>query len=172
MPRQMNSPPQVKKIGWVFVALGAVSVIWPTIATLAVEQLVAWVFVLFGITGLLFWRSFRAFQVGGIGIGVAALALILGIVLVVSPMSGARTLTMLLGGLFFIEGVLGVMMSMSLRETHRGWIFALASSLATLVLSLVIFATWPNASAWIIGLLFGFHLLTTGIALLSITQKS
>lgn len=36
--------------------------------------------------------------------------------------------------------------------------------------SVLIFAIWSNASVWIIALLVGFHLLTTGVALLTLVK--
>ena len=116
--------------GWIFVILGAVCVIWPSIATMTFERLIAAFIGVFGITGLLFWRVFRSGVVGPIGLGTAVVALVLGVVLLVQPMAGARTLTLILGAL--------------------------------------IIAGWRAGSSWMIGWLFGIHLLTTGIALLTI----
>jgi uncharacterized membrane protein HdeD (DUF308 family) len=77
---------------------------------------------------------------------------------------------MILALLFLIEGALGVAVALSLRSQHSGWIWALLSALATLALSVMIFAGWPSASSWMIGLLFGFNLLTTGVALLVLSR--
>lgn len=159
---------KLRKLGWLFVALGMGCVVWPTVATLALEQLVAWLLVFSGLSGLLFWRSFSIGRIGLTGLATALLALILGLVFVFQPLAGARTLTMILAVLFLAEGALGVMIALALRQHSPAWVWTLLSALSTLVLAVLIFLGWPSTSVWVIGMLFGLNLLTTGAALLAL----
>jgi uncharacterized membrane protein HdeD (DUF308 family) len=152
--------PGLQPLGWVFLSLGTASVIWPEIATIAVEQLIAWFLLLSGFLGVLFWLRLKSGRISLMGLGAAVLTIVLGLVFLVQPVVGARTLTMIL------EGVLAAAVALSLRGQHAGWGAALLSAVATLALSGLIFVGWPAASAWVIGLLFGLNLLTTGLALL------
>jgi uncharacterized membrane protein HdeD (DUF308 family) len=161
---------RLRPLAWVFLGLGAACIIWPEVATIAVEQLIAWFLVLSGALGLLFWLRLKSGQISLMGLAAAVLTLVLGLVFLVQPIAGARTLTMILGALFLVEGALGAAMALSLRQLHSGWIVALLSAIATLALSFLIFAGWPSASSWMIGLLFGINLLTTGLALLALSR--
>jgi uncharacterized membrane protein HdeD (DUF308 family) len=99
---------------------------------------------------------------------MAGLALVLGLVFAFQPFAGARTLTMILAALFVVEGVLGVFIALALRDQSSGWIWTLLSALSTLVLAVLIVAGWPSTSVWVIGVLFGLNMLTTGAALLAL----
>jgi uncharacterized membrane protein HdeD (DUF308 family) len=158
--------PGLQPLGWVFLSLGTASVIWPEIATIAVEQLIAWFLLLSGFLGVLFWLRLKSGRISLMGLGAAVLTIVLGLVFLVQPVVGARTLTMILAALLLLEGVLAAAVALSLRGQHAGWGAALLSAVATLALSGLIFVGWPAASAWVIGLLFGLNLLTTGLALL------
>ncbi|MGO4909463.1 HdeD family acid-resistance protein [Pseudorhodobacter sp. W20_MBD10_FR17] len=161
---------RLRPLAWVFLGLGAASIIWPEVATIAVEQLIAWFLVLSGALGVLFWLRFKSGQISLMGLAAAALTLVLGLVFLVQPIAGARTLTMIMATIFLVEGALGAAMALSLREHHAGWVVAMLSAIATLALSFLVFIGWPEASSWVIGLLFGINLLTTGLALLALSR--
>lgn len=160
----------LKPLAWLFIALGAISVIWPSIATIAVEQLIAAFFIMSGIGGLLFWRTFRSFGANMVGLITAVLALVVGLVLAFSPMAGAATLTMILVALLVIEGALSIWMAMGWRNSNPRWVWPLLSGLVTLILAMLIVSGWPSTATWAIGLLFGMNLLSTGMALLALSQ--
>jgi uncharacterized membrane protein HdeD (DUF308 family) len=161
---------KLRPLAWVFLGLGVASIIWPEVATIAVEQLIAWFLVLSGALGVLFWLRFKSGQISLMGLTAAVMTLVLGSIFLVQPMAGARTLTMVLAAIFLVEGALGTAMALSLRQHNAGWGVALLSAIATLALSFLIFMGWPSASSWVIGLLFGLNLLTTGVALLALSR--
>jgi uncharacterized membrane protein HdeD (DUF308 family) len=157
--------------GWIFILLGFGCIAWPTVATIALEQLIAWLLVFSGISGILFWRSFSVGRVGMAGLVTAGLVLILGLVFAFQPIAGARTLTMILTLVFLVEGVLGIFVAMALRDQNAGWIWTLLSALSTLILAALIIIGWPGTSVWLVGLLFGLNLITTGAALLAMAYS-
>lgn len=160
----------LKPLAWFFLILGVISIVWPALATIAVEQLIAALFIMSGIGGLFFWRTFRVVGVSVSGLITAVLALVVGFVLAFSPMAGAATLTMILVALLIVEGALSVWMALGWRDSNPRWIWPLFSGLVTLVLAVLIISGWPSTATWAIGLLFGMNLLSTGAALLALSQ--
>lgn len=154
--------------GWFFIVLGFACMAWPTVATIALEQLIAWLLVFSGISGLIFWRGFGGGRIGLAGFAMAGLVLVLGLILLFQPIAGARTLTMILAVVFLVEGLLGITFALALRGQSAGWVWTLLSALSTLVLAVLIIMGWPSTSVWVIGVLFGLNLLTTGAALLAL----
>src|ERR1700676_5132227 len=95
--------------GVVLVVLGLVAIVLPPIATLAVEILFGWLFLISGIMGLIttFWMR----QAPGFWWALlsAVLGIAAGIVLLAFPVSGALSLTLILIVFFTIEGVASIM---------------------------------------------------------------
>src|SRR6202790_3688 len=95
--------------GVVLVVLGLVAIVLPPIATLAVEILFGWLFLISGIMGLIttFWMR----QAPGFWWALlsAVLGIAAGIVLLARPASGVLTLTLILIVFFTIEGVASIM---------------------------------------------------------------
>jgi uncharacterized membrane protein HdeD (DUF308 family) len=50
----------------------------------------------------------------------------------------------------------------------RGWGWALASAVASIVLGLIVFSGWPGTALWVLGLMVGIDLLFYGWALLGL----
>lgn len=169
-----DSDPQVglykslNPLAWLFVVLGTISITWPVTATIAVEQWIAVFFGMSGIGGLLFWWSFRDAGANRMGLLTAALALIAGIVLAVSPLAGAATLTMVLVAILIVEGLLGIVLALRWQRLKLRWSWPLLNAIVTLVLAAMIVSGWPSSANWVIGLLFGLNLLSIGITLLMV----
>src|ERR1700737_5627951 len=95
--------------GIVLVILGALAIIVPPIATMSVDICIGWLFLISGVAGLI--TTFGARHAPGFWWALlsALLAIAAGIVLLVWPLSGVVTLTLLLIVFFIIEGVLSIM---------------------------------------------------------------
>jgi uncharacterized membrane protein HdeD (DUF308 family) len=154
--------------GIVLVVLGLLAVVVPPIATLAVEILFGWLFLVSGILGLVttFWmRNAPGFwwSLLSAALGVAA-----GLVLLARPMSGVLTLTLILIVFFTIEGVASIMYALEHKRQLTGrWGFMLASGIVDLIVAAVILMGLPGTAAWAIGLLVGINLVFGGSALIA-----
>jgi uncharacterized membrane protein HdeD (DUF308 family) len=154
--------------GIVLVVLGLLAIVVPPIATLAVEILFGWLFLVSGILGLIttFWmRNAPGFwwSLLSAALGVAA-----GIVLLARPMSGVLTLTLILIVFFTIEGVASIMYALEhKRELTGRWGFMLASGIVDLIVAAIILMGLPGTAAWAIGLLVGINLVFGGSALIA-----
>jgi len=153
--------------GIILVLLGAAAIIVPAIATLAFTLLIGWLFLISGIVGLIttFWmRSAPGFWwalVSGV-IGIAA-----GIVLILWPISGTVSLTLVLIAFFVVEGIATLMYAFEHRAQLSGrWGWMLASGIVDLILAGIIFAGLPETATWALGLLVGINLLFGGTAMI------
>jgi uncharacterized membrane protein HdeD (DUF308 family) len=96
------------------------------------------------------------------------LAIAAGIVLLIEPLRGAITLTLLLIVFFIIEGVLTIMYAFEHKKDLSGrWGWMLASGIIDLILAGIILIGLPGTAAWALGLLVGINMLFGGSALIA-----
>ncbi len=154
--------------GSILVILGLAAVAVPAIATLAIEVLVGLLFLISGIVGLVttlwMWRApgFWWSLLSGF-LGIAA-----GIVLLLHPMSGVLSLTLVLIAFFVIEGIASIMFALEHRRELSGrWGWMLVSGVIDLILAAIIFSGLPGTAGWAIGILVGINMVFGGVALIA-----
>jgi uncharacterized membrane protein HdeD (DUF308 family) len=139
----------------------------PMVATIAFTILIGWLFLISGVVGLIttfwmrqapgFWWSLLSAIIGIAG----------GIVLLLWPISGSLSLTLLLTAFFIVEGVASIMYAIDHRNQLSGrWGWMLVSGIIDLILAGIIIAGLPGTAFWALGLLVGVNLLFGGIALI------
>ena len=159
--------------GIILAVLGAAAIIIPPIATLAVEIILGWLFLLSGLVGLFMTFMMRHAPGFWWSLFSAVLALAAGVVLIGWPLSGAVSLTLLLIVFFVMEGVATIMYALDhKRELSGRWGFMLASGVVDLVLAAIIYAGLPGTAAWAIGLLVGINMLFGGFALIALALRA
>ncbi len=152
--------------GVVLVILGALAILAPNVATLALEMLLGWLLIVSGIFGLLavatagssapgFWWSLLT----------AIIFLLAGIALLWHPVAGAVTLTIILIAYLLATGVAKIVVALGYRTAiPKAWIWMLVSALIDIALGLLILSGLPGTAAWVLGLLVGINLVFTGVA--------
>lgn len=154
--------------GVVLLVLGATAVVLPPIATLAVTILLGWLFLVSGILGLIttFWmRHAPGFWWSLLS---AVLGIVVGAVLLASPLTGAFSLTLVLVAFFLVEGAVSIMFALDhKRELSGQWGWMLVSGIIDLGLAIMIFAGLPSTAAWAVGLLVGINMIFGGAALIA-----
>jgi uncharacterized membrane protein HdeD (DUF308 family) len=153
--------------GVVLLVLGLTAVVIPPLATLTVTILFGWLFLVSGVMGLIttFWMR----QAPGFwwALVSAVLGIAVGAMLLVLPVSGAFSLTIVLVAFFIIEGVASIMFALDhKRELSGRWGWMLVSGIVDLVLGAMILAGLPSTAAWAIGLLVGINMVFGGTALI------
>jgi uncharacterized membrane protein HdeD (DUF308 family) len=159
--------------GIILMVLGLLAIVLPPIATLAVEILFGWLFLVSGVVGLVttFWMRqapgfWWALLSAVLGIGA-------GIVLLAWPLSGVLSLTLVLIVFFAIEGVATIMYALEhKRELSGRWGWMLSSGVVDLILAGIIFAGLPGTAAWAIGLLVGINMIFGGSALIAMAMHA
>ena len=153
--------------GIILVILGIAAIALPPIATLAFTIIIGWVFLISGVVGL--FTTFWARHVPGFWwslisaiIGIAA-----GVVLLLWPITGTLSLTLVLIAFFFIEGIVSIMYAIEHRNQLTGrWGWMLVSGIIDLILAGIIFAGLPETAVWALGLLVGINMVFGGAALI------
>jgi uncharacterized membrane protein HdeD (DUF308 family) len=145
------------------IILGMVAIASPFLAAVAVNALIAWLIVLAG--GVHLFLAFHAHGAGSmiwkLLVGIAYVCF--GIYLIAHPVLGVATLTLLLGSLFLVEGILDVVLFFRMRSMH-GSSWFLIDGIITLLLGLMIYMQWPSSSAWAIGTLVGVSMIISGVS--------
>lgn len=153
--------------GVVLVVLGLLAIAIPPIASLAVAILVGWLILISGVVGLV--TTFMMRHVPGFwwSLASAVLAVAAGIVLLVWPLTGVLTLTLVLIVFFMLEGIASIMFAIDHRHQLSGrWGWMLASGIVDLILAALIFIGLPGTAAWAIGLLLGINMIFGGTSLI------
>ena len=126
--------------GVVLLVLGATAIVIPPLATLAVTIILGWLFLVSGVMGLFttFWmRHAPGFWWSLIS---AVLGVVVGVLLLARPISGAFSLTIVLVAFFIIEGVASIMFALDhKRELSGKWGWMLFSGIVDLVLATLVF---------------------------------
>jgi uncharacterized membrane protein HdeD (DUF308 family) len=154
--------------GVVLVVLGVTAIGLPPLATLAATIIIGWLFLLSGVMGLVttFWmRNAPGFWWSLIS---GLLGVVVGTLLLASPLRGAVSLTIVLVVFFVIEGVASIMFALDhKRELSGRWGWMLVSGIVDLVLATMIVGGLPSTAAWAIGLLVGINMVFGGSALIA-----
>ena len=159
--------------GIVLLVLGMAAILLPMVATIAFTILIGWLFLISGVVGLIttfwmrqapgFWWSLLS---AIIGIGA-------GIVLLIWPISGSVSLTLLLTAFFIVEGVASIMYAIEHRNQLSGrWGWMLVSGIVDLILAGIIIAGLPGTALWALGLLVGINLIFGGVAMIGMAMAA
>lgn len=147
-------------LGIALVIAGAAAILLPYLATLAAEALLGAILVVAGVA--LGTHGFSAKGHGGtLHLVGAALYVALGVLLLLFPVAGIVTLTVLVAAFFLAEGVLRLVQAARLWGLPgAGWL--LGGGLLAVALAIVILVALPGSAAWTLGVLLGIDLLFSG----------
>lgn len=102
---------------------------------------------------------FWSFMLGGI------LTTVVGVLTVMFPGAGLASLTLLLAGFFFANGLFHVITAVMDRYAQWGW--DVAFGIISVFLGISVMAEWPQSSVWLVGTLVGIAVFFRGIAIMS-----
>lgn len=148
--------------GVCLIILGAFAVAAPMLAAVAVNAVISWLIVLAGVVHVII--AFHSHRAGSLIwrllVGLAYVAF--GLYLIAHPLIGVASLTLVLGSLFLVEGILNIALYFQVRSMDRSSWFLL-DGIVTLLLGVLIYAQWPSSSAWAIGTLVGVSMIMSGV---------
>ena len=164
-----QSKPEMLPKGWgwllgmgiLLIILGMLCIAAPYVPTFAFTIVVGWLLVFGGV--MQFIHAFREREWGGriMEFLWGLLYLAAGLLLVFRPVSGALTLTLVLGIFLITEGILRSIFAFQLKP-EKGWGWVLFGGILGGLLGIMILAKWPETGFWILGLFLGIHLLFQG----------
>lgn len=157
-----------KSTGWsialsiLLILAGFAAILLPPIMGLGVTLFLGWLLILSGITHLIF--AWKAHSAGAVlwEILVGLVYLFAGIYLIMHPLAGLLSLTLILAIYLFIEGIFEIILSFQLVRSGRVWM--IFDGIITLILAFMIWRTWPVSTVWAIGTLVGISMLFSGIS--------
>jgi uncharacterized membrane protein HdeD (DUF308 family) len=152
--------------GVVMLILGLLAIAVPEIASLAIAILVGWLFFIGGIFRTLSLLRHREMPGFWWSLLTALLAIVLGLVLLLRPIAGVLTLTVVLIVFFLIEGISAILLAIEHRRHLPSWGWVLLSGLVDLLLAYLIWDGWPSSAGWAIGLLVGINMVFVGVSLI------
>src|SRR6195256_2478716 len=155
--------------GILLVVLGLAAMIVPPLASLAVTIFLGWMFLISGVAGLVL--TFWARQMPGFWWSLisAVLAIGAGIILLVRPVQGTLTLTIVVGAYFLAEGVATIMYALEhKKELSERWSWLLIAGIMDILIAFLIISGLPGSAEWAIGLLVGINLVLGGASLVGL----
>lgn len=161
------SPEEVKKhriaffaLGIGLLLLGGIALSASTMTTFASVIFFGWLLLISGImqAGHALWTRKGSHFLFPLMIGI--LNAVAGVLLILKPVTGALSLTLLLAGIFTASGLIRVVGAFFVKTRQRLWIFF--NGLLTLALGVLIGLEWPTSSLWVIGLFVAIDLIFTG----------
>jgi uncharacterized membrane protein HdeD (DUF308 family) len=108
------------------------------------------------------WRKsghFLLYFLGGV------LSLVVGMMMLLRPLAGLATVTLLLAGYFFASGLFRAITS--LMDRYPGWGWDLFAGLVSLMLGVLVVAQWPISALWIVGALIGAEVFFRGVRVMA-----
>jgi uncharacterized membrane protein HdeD (DUF308 family) len=147
-------------LGVVLVLVGTVALAMPVVTTFASAFALGVLLLLGGAVQLVgsFWtRDWSGFF---LGLLMGVLYVVLGIMFLRHPGDAVAAMTLFLACALMVGGLFRIIASLLYRFPHWGW--TLAGGVINLILGIMIWQQWPEASLWVIGLFVGIDLIFTG----------
>jgi len=155
--------------GIVMLVCGIAAIALPWASGIGVVIVVGWVLIFSAVSHLIF--AFHTHSVGGV-LWQILLALVYGaagVFMLMNPLAGLVTLTLVLAVFLLIEAALETVLYFQVRRaTNAGWI--LFDAIVTLVLAILIWSQWPSSALWFIGTIIGISLIFSGLSRLSLAS--
>lgn len=151
----------VAAVGVAMLLLGTISIAFADAAGQALIRFLGWLLVIGG--SLHLWSAVRVRGWRGnlMSALIALLRVAVGALFVAAPRTWAAAIVVLLGIFFLVDGCFRVLLAIQVHPV-RGWGFLLAGGGMALLLGLVMVLKLSGDAAFVIGVLFGLHLLLDG----------
>lgn len=150
--------------GIVLMVLGAGCISKAQTATTFSILVLGWVLAISGVVWLV--NAFQAWTWGGFFVYLlnAIIRGVTGYLLIRHPNAGAEGVTMLLAALFIVGGLFRAVGAGVIQFPRWGW--TVVAGLVSVGLGIFLFASWPAASTYFVGMAIGIDLFFDGAALL------
>ncbi len=154
-------------IGFALIALGSLAIYSVVFATFASVIFFGWLLVFSGFIqcGHAFFMRYWSGFLLQLSLGI--LSVIGGALILYNPAVGAMALTLLLAFLFITQGALRLILALTKRFEHWGWV--VASGILGIILGIMILMQWPYSGLYIIGLFVGIDLIFNGWTLIALS---
>jgi len=159
--------------GIILVILGVIAIVVPQVATLALTILIGWLFFIAGVVGLFTTAWMRGAPGFWWSLVSAIIAIAAGVVLLIWPVNGTLSLTLVLIAFFIVEGGATILYAVDHRDQLSGrWGWMLVSGIIDIILAAIILTGLPGTAFWALGLLVGINMVFGGAALIAMAMAA
>jgi uncharacterized membrane protein HdeD (DUF308 family) len=148
---------------------GVVAIVLPNIASVATAIFIGWLLVFASAMYVVDAFATRDRTRMALRLVLAVLSLVAGVYLLVAPLDGTFTLTVVLAMWFVAIGVARIVIGIADRDAPaRGMV--VLSGVLDLLLGLLIALELPESASWAVGLIVGVDLVFTGALLIGLAR--
>lgn len=168
--RVIRSKKAYRFFGVLAIILGVLAILFPTAVGVSVEIALGLVLAAMGVIELVrvFFMRGEA-RVGG-NVILAVLALAAGVLLVMFPLQGVLSLTLVFSAFFIAGGVAKLIYAFQVKE-EPAWTWLAVSGALSILLGVVLWTLVADAALWAFGLLLGVDLIVFGVAQLMFANR-
>ena len=159
--------------GVLLIVLGVFALMAPLFAGIALALTLGVLLVVAGAVGLISAIAAKDHSHQGWSLLSAVIALIAGLLLLASPLTGTVAITLLIGAYLLLDGISLIGLALDHRRRgDRAWAWLLAAGVVDIVLAAFIIFLSAAGSAVLIGFIVGLDLIVAGVALLMLHRRS
>ena len=147
-------------LGVLIVALGVFLLAYPSVTGVASVLTLGIILVAVAIVEFVLAFRFKSASDFFLKLFAAVIYGITGYLLLAYPGSGLQGLTLFVGAMLLVQGIILAVLGFRAESNIRGWL--LFDSAATIIISLLILAHWPSSSVWAVGTLVGVEVIVRG----------
>ncbi len=153
------------------IGIGIAAIAVPLFSTIVAETWIAFILISAGAAKMVY--AFRTRDQSGFiwKVLTSVLYIATGIMLIVNPLSGVVTLTLLLGSFLLTEGIFETILAFQIRP-EPNWLSVLINGIITLALGAIVVFQWPGDSPWLLGTAVGASVISTGVSRLMLSLNS
>jgi uncharacterized membrane protein HdeD (DUF308 family) len=148
-------------LGFLMIILGTIGLFQPIAYTLATAILFGALMLVSGGAGIATAFKLDDWKGKAAAIILSLLYLGAGALMLLHPVLGALSLTLVVGAFLLASGVIKIWIGVAHRE-QSGWGWVVASGLLSVLLGILIYAQFPGSGLWVLGLFLAIELLFDG----------
>lgn len=157
--------------GILSIIIGIIGIFLSTTMTIISMIFFGIAFVALGIAFFLEFFSMDTWKEKIFDILIALLYVVTGIGIIMYPDITAITLTLFIAGFLLFVGILRIIAGIKSRKKMKNWTFLVFSGILNIILSMMIYADWPESGKWVIGLFVSIEFIMQGILAIAIVSK-
>jgi uncharacterized membrane protein HdeD (DUF308 family) len=151
-------------LGVLTTILGILAIGSPLMSGLAVTLFIGGLLTVMGVLQII--AAFKSGQWGSgiVGTLIGLLSIVAGLLMIFRPGIGLATLTLFLAAYFLVDGICEIIASFRMKP-EQGWGWMLFNGIIAALLGFLLWRQWPVSGSYAIGVLFGIHILMSGIVM-------
>ncbi len=153
--------------GILLLIAGIIGIFMPEVTSLTISLFIGWLLIIGGIISG--YHVMKSYYSKWIAWFKPTILVIIGLLILLYPMTGIAAVGLLLIIYFLFDGFAGFMFGLEFRPV-KGWLWMMINGLISIILAVIFLVGWPFSSLWLVGFFVGVSLVADGIAMLMISM--